>query len=277
MVLGGARRARRDARLQPDARTTSTASPAREIDAWIVSERADAELAAARRRRVGRRPRRGVRGGQRRRGDETRRRESSSRAEPTPRPAAAGEAEARRPQQQGRRDRPRRRRAARPAHALHGRARAAPHPGRGARRRRRRAGPLAGDAEPDPHLARAAGDGHAGPHDPGRGRLPALPAPGPRPLDQARQAGRAGARRQGHRARPHRRRRARRPARPPRSATRSTTASSAPEERAAAGKPATGTLKISARHAGGNVVIEVRDDGRGIDPAGSPARPPSAG
>jgi two-component system chemotaxis sensor kinase CheA len=39
-----------------------------------------------------------------------------------------------------------------------------------------------------------------------------------------------------------------------------------PEERVAAGKPTTGTLEISARHAGGNVVIEVRDDGRGIDP-----------
>ncbi len=39
-----------------------------------------------------------------------------------------------------------------------------------------------------------------------------------------------------------------------------------PEERKAAGKPATGTLEISARHAGGNVVIEVKDDGRGIDP-----------
>jgi two-component system chemotaxis sensor kinase CheA len=38
-----------------------------------------------------------------------------------------------------------------------------------------------------------------------------------------------------------------------------------PEERVAAGKPATGVLEISARHAGGNVVIEVRDDGRGID------------
>jgi len=40
-----------------------------------------------------------------------------------------------------------------------------------------------------------------------------------------------------------------------------------PEERVAAGKPATGTLHLSARHAGGNVVIEVRDDGHGIDPA----------
>jgi two-component system chemotaxis sensor kinase CheA len=40
-----------------------------------------------------------------------------------------------------------------------------------------------------------------------------------------------------------------------------------PEERIAAGKPATGTLEISARHAGGNVIISVRDDGRGVDPA----------
>ena len=40
-----------------------------------------------------------------------------------------------------------------------------------------------------------------------------------------------------------------------------------PEERAAAGKSATGTLTISAEHAGGNVVITVGDDGRGIDPA----------
>jgi two-component system chemotaxis sensor kinase CheA len=38
-----------------------------------------------------------------------------------------------------------------------------------------------------------------------------------------------------------------------------------PAERLAAGKPELGTLEISARHAGGNVVIEVRDDGRGID------------
>ena len=40
-----------------------------------------------------------------------------------------------------------------------------------------------------------------------------------------------------------------------------------PEERRTAGKPETGTLEISAAHAGGNVVISVRDDGRGIDPA----------
>jgi two-component system chemotaxis sensor kinase CheA len=39
------------------------------------------------------------------------------------------------------------------------------------------------------------------------------------------------------------------------------------DERRAAGKPAEGTLQIAARHAGGSVVIEVRDDGRGIDPA----------
>ncbi len=39
-----------------------------------------------------------------------------------------------------------------------------------------------------------------------------------------------------------------------------------PEARAAAGKPSTGKLQIAARHAGGSVVIEVRDDGHGIDP-----------
>jgi two-component system chemotaxis sensor kinase CheA len=40
-----------------------------------------------------------------------------------------------------------------------------------------------------------------------------------------------------------------------------------PEERVAAGKPQRGRLVISARHAGGSVVIGVTDDGRGIDPA----------
>jgi two-component system chemotaxis sensor kinase CheA len=40
-----------------------------------------------------------------------------------------------------------------------------------------------------------------------------------------------------------------------------------PDVRIAQGKPRTGTLTIAARHAGGSVVIEVRDDGRGVDPA----------
>jgi two-component system chemotaxis sensor kinase CheA len=39
----------------------------------------------------------------------------------------------------------------------------------------------------------------------------------------------------------------------------------APEERRAAGKPETGHLTLNAYHKGGNIVIEVRDDGRGID------------
>ena len=39
-----------------------------------------------------------------------------------------------------------------------------------------------------------------------------------------------------------------------------------PADRETAGKPAIGTVKISARHAGGNVMITVRDDGRGVDP-----------
>src|SRR3954453_20288240 len=38
-------------------------------------------------------------------------------------------------------------------------------------------------------------------------------------------------------------------------------------DREAAGKAATGAPEISAKHMGGNVVISVRDDGRGIDPA----------
>ncbi|HYN46219.1 MAG TPA: chemotaxis protein CheW, partial [Allosphingosinicella sp.] len=38
-----------------------------------------------------------------------------------------------------------------------------------------------------------------------------------------------------------------------------------PEERAAAGKPKMGVLKVSARQAGNQILIEVTDDGRGID------------
>lgn len=40
-----------------------------------------------------------------------------------------------------------------------------------------------------------------------------------------------------------------------------------PEERVANGKPETGTLTLRAFHQGGNIVIEVRDDGRGMDRA----------
>jgi len=41
----------------------------------------------------------------------------------------------------------------------------------------------------------------------------------------------------------------------------------APDARVAAGKPAVGTIELEARHAGGHVIVSVRDDGRGIDPA----------
>ena len=37
-----------------------------------------------------------------------------------------------------------------------------------------------------------------------------------------------------------------------------------PAERAAAGKPTTGTVHLAASHRGGNIVIEIRDDGRGL-------------
>ncbi|MBV8257550.1 MAG: Hpt domain-containing protein, partial [Actinobacteria bacterium] len=40
-----------------------------------------------------------------------------------------------------------------------------------------------------------------------------------------------------------------------------------PEEREKLGKPAKGRLEIVAQHQGGNVVISVQDDGRGLDPA----------
>ncbi|HEV8473393.1 MAG TPA: hybrid sensor histidine kinase/response regulator [Methylomirabilota bacterium] len=39
-----------------------------------------------------------------------------------------------------------------------------------------------------------------------------------------------------------------------------------PEERRAAGKPAAATVTLTAAHAGGAVLVEVADDGRGIDP-----------
>ncbi|MFZ1992047.1 MAG: chemotaxis protein CheA [Alphaproteobacteria bacterium] len=38
-----------------------------------------------------------------------------------------------------------------------------------------------------------------------------------------------------------------------------------PEDRAAAGKPTEGTVKLSAEHRGGRIVIEIADDGRGIN------------
>ena len=38
-----------------------------------------------------------------------------------------------------------------------------------------------------------------------------------------------------------------------------------PEERIEAGKPETGTIELSAFHQGGNIVIEIRDDGRGLN------------
>ncbi|MFM2092290.1 MAG: hypothetical protein RLZZ127_2779, partial [Planctomycetota bacterium] len=40
-----------------------------------------------------------------------------------------------------------------------------------------------------------------------------------------------------------------------------------PDQRLAAGKPAEGRITLRARHDGGQVVVEIDDDGRGIDPA----------
>lgn len=40
-----------------------------------------------------------------------------------------------------------------------------------------------------------------------------------------------------------------------------------PEQRAAQGKPETGTVVLKARHEGDSVIVEIEDDGKGIDPA----------
>jgi two-component system chemotaxis sensor kinase CheA len=40
-----------------------------------------------------------------------------------------------------------------------------------------------------------------------------------------------------------------------------------PEERLANGKPEAGTITLVARHEGNNVIIEVKDDGKGVDPS----------
>jgi two-component system chemotaxis sensor kinase CheA len=48
-------------------------------------------------------------------------------------------------------------------------------------------------------------------------------------------------------------------------------------ERTALGKPATGKLTIAARHSGGSVVIEVRDDGRGVNAQAVAAKAVAAG
>ena len=45
-----------------------------------------------------------------------------------------------------------------------------------------------------------------------------------------------------------------------------------PAERSKAGKPEIGTIRISAFHQGGQIVIEIADDGRGLDPAKIRAR-----
>ena len=50
-----------------------------------------------------------------------------------------------------------------------------------------------------------------------------------------------------------------------------------PADRIAAGKPATGRLRIAARQSGNQILIDVSDDGRGIDPELLAARAVSAG
>ena len=55
-------------------------------------------------------------------------------------------------------------------------------------------------------------------------------------------------------------------------ATAPITASKRPAERIAAGKPAKGTIRLSAWHEGGHIIIEISDNGRGLDLAGIKAK-----
>ena len=209
---------------------------------------------------VGRRVRRAAR---------ARPRDAAPRAEPSPprggprRRAAPRTARAR-----PRRDRPRRRRAARPADAPDGRAGRPPHRA-SSRWPRRPTSPGLPEAMQD--LTRSSQALQAMvmqvrmiPVEAVFMRFPRLVRDLSAKLGKQVELVLIGTR---HRARPHGRRRARRPARPPRPQLARPRASRRRRSALAAGKPATGTLEIAARHAGGNVVITVRDDGRGIDPA----------
>ncbi len=51
----------------------------------------------------------------------------------------------------------------------------------------------------------------------------------------------------------------------------------APDDRVAAGKSAQGVLRLRAHHAGGQVVVEVGDDGKGIDPVAVAAKAVASG
>ncbi len=49
-----------------------------------------------------------------------------------------------------------------------------------------------------------------------------------------------------------------------------------PDIRRASGKPATGIIRLSAFHSGANVVVQIRDDGKGLDRGAIRAKPSSA-
>ena len=279
----GSRRARRPRRADrracppPD---DDRAVPGPEIDAWLASDHEDETIA-----------RRTSRGGLRvftavevrRRAPQRRRRRTRlrRRAEAGAAPEAAPAADARaptprrraepRPRQTERRrrqtrDRARRRRAARRADALDGRARDPPHRGRGAHRRPRDRGlqqAVQDLTRSSQALQAMVMQVRMIPVDVVFLRFPRLVR------DLSTKLGKEvelAARRERDRARPHGRRRARRPARPPRAQRRSIMASSRPTSASRPASRATGTVEIAARHAGGSVVIEVRDDGSGIDP-----------
>ena len=116
-----------------------------------------------------------------------------------------------------------------------------------------------------PPRARAARAGDGRPHDADQDALRALPAARARPHGHDRQAGRAGdgRARTPSSTRPSSRRSAIRSRTS--SATPSTTASRRPADRVRAGKPERGIVRLEAYQQGGNIFIEIADDGGGLD------------
>ena len=175
----------------------------REIDAWIASEHEDETIADERRRGLrGRRRRRSVERSARpatrrrpteRRAERRRRRPRPPRARDDRRRPAPRRASRRRPTADRQAPRTVRVDAERLDALMHSMGELVIHRTavEALTAEPRGRGPPAGRPGADPQLAGAPGDGHAGPHDPRRRRLPALPAADPRPLDQARQGGRS--------------------------------------------------------------------------------------
>ncbi len=130
--------------------------------------------------------------------------------------------------------------------------------------RRTTAGYPVGRATGEPGDLRTAGGRDPDAHAAGRQPVHQVPAAGARSGARPRQrsAAQVGGRRRSRSTRPFWRGLAIRL--PTWCATRWITASSQPADRVAAGKPAMGTVTLSASHQAGQVVIEISDDGKGL-------------